>query len=67
MYTIVIYTASSVMEFDVRYDGLDLAEAINKAIDNGMIMLETVKGNNLIINPLEVVAIEISTPHIEDK
>ena len=67
MHTIVIYTANSVMEFDVRYEGLDLAEKINEAIDNGMIMLETVKGNKLIINPLDIVAIEICTPHEEIK
>ena len=65
MYTITIYTANGVMEFDIKYEGKDLADKINAAIDNGMIMLDTVKGTQLIINPLDIVAIEISTPHNE--
>ena len=65
MYTVIIYTSQNVIEFEIKYEGTDLAEQIKEAIDQGLVMLETVRGTQLIVNPLDVVAIEVSTPHID--
>ena len=58
MQTVTIYTIGNVMEIDT--DIQNLRQHIIDAIDDGYIAIETIKGTQMIINTMNVVAIEIA-------
>lgn len=57
---ITIYTAQGAMGFTVKSTGSDFNSQLIGALENGMVVLDTAEGTQLIINALNVVAIEVA-------
>ena len=57
---LTIYTAQGALGFTVKSTGCGFKEKLIDAIDSGTVVLETSEGTQLILNALNVVAIEVS-------
>lgn len=58
---IVVYTSNGAMSFDVVATTDDFQERLANALEEGTVMLDTVEGSKLILNAINVVAIEVNT------
>lgn len=59
MVEIIIYTSQGAITYTVKKTVDNFVEVLTKALESGYVSVETVEGSSLIINPLNVAAIEI--------
>lgn len=65
--TITIYTATSAIEFNVIATVDEFQTTLANALEEGTVVLDTVEGNKLILNAINVIAIEINPPEKADE
>lgn len=58
---VVIYTSNAALSFNVNVTTDDFQERLAAALENGTAILDTVEGTKLVLNAINVVAIEIHT------
>lgn len=56
---IIIYTISAALSFNVKATTEDFQERLAGALEEGTVILDTVEGSKLILNAINVVAIEL--------
>lgn len=56
---VVIYTAQSALTFNIVATTSDFQERLTAALENGTVILDTVEGSKLVLNAINVVAIEV--------
>ena len=59
VHTLNVYTTENVLEFDVIESADNFVETLANSIGQGTVITDTVEGSKLILNALNVVAIEI--------
>lgn len=59
-YELTIYTAQGALSFTIIGNGETFEDDLITAIDNGTVALDTIDGTRLILNAMNVVAIEIA-------
>lgn len=59
---LVIYTNAAALEFTVCVTTNDFQARLAEALENGTVVLDTTDGNKLVLNAINVVAIEIHEP-----
>ena len=59
---LVIYTNTAALEFTVCVTTNDFQERLAEALENGTVVLDTTDGSKLVLNAINVVAIEIHEP-----
>lgn len=59
---LVIYTNTAALEFTVFVAINDFQERLAEALENGTVVLDTTDGTKLVLNAINVVAIEIHEP-----
>lgn len=62
---IVIYTTGGALTFDVLPTVDNFQEALSNALEQGTVVVDTVEGSQLVLNAVNVVAIEIK--EVSDK
>lgn len=68
MVEIIIYTSQGAITYTVKKTVDNFVEVLTKALESGYVSVETVEGSSLIINPLNVAAIELrDLSHDEDQ
>ncbi len=58
---VIIYTNSSAVAFNIEATTEDFQDRLASALENGTVILDTAEGSKLILNAINVVAIEIHT------
>lgn len=58
---LTVYTMAAALEFTVYATTEDFQERLAEALENGTVILDTIEGTKLILNAINVVAIEIHT------
>lgn len=58
---LTVYTMAAALEFTVYATTDDFQERLAEALENGTVILDTIEGTKLILNAINVVAIEIHT------
>lgn len=56
---IVLYTTDNVLEFNVKATVVNFDEVIADALEGGTVVLDTIDESKLILNAINVVAVEI--------
>lgn len=56
---LTIYTSDAVLTFDVCATTSDFQDRLAAALEDGSVVLDTVEGSRLVLNAINVVAIEI--------
>ena len=59
MVEIIIYTSQGAITYTVKKTVDNFVEVLTKALESGYVSVETVEDSSLVINPLNVAAIEI--------
>lgn len=59
MIEITIYTAQGAIVYTINKTSDNFIEALTSALERGYVAVDTVEGSRLIINPLNVAAIEL--------
>jgi len=59
---VVIYTSNAALSFNVAATTSDFQNKLAAALEEGTVILDTVEGSKLILNAINVVAIEVNTP-----
>ena len=59
MVEIIIYTSQGAITYTVKKTVDNFVEVLTKALESGYVSVSTLEGSSLIINPLNVAAIEI--------
>ena len=59
MLELTIYTAQGAIVYTINKTSENFIEVITSALERGYVAVDTVEGSRLIINPLNVAAIEI--------
>ena len=59
MLELTIYTAQGAIVYTINKTSENFIEVLTSALERGYVAVDTVEGSRLIINPLNVVAIEI--------
>ncbi|OGO90332.1 MAG: hypothetical protein A2Y17_12245 [Clostridiales bacterium GWF2_38_85] len=54
-----IYTVNGALTFDIPTTGEGFADVLSQALSNGMTVVKTVDGTELLLNAMNIVAIEI--------
>ncbi len=69
---LTIYTSSSALQFNVVVTCDNFQDTLADALENGTVVLDTVEGSRLILNAINVIAIEVHkqkeesiSPHLE--
>lgn len=62
---LTIYTSSSALQFNVRVTCDNFQDTLADALEGGTVVLDTVEGSRLILNAINVIAIEVHKPEIE--
>jgi len=57
---VIIYTSSGALSFTVKAPTEDFQERLANALEEGTVLLDTVDGSKLILNAINVVAIEVN-------
>lgn len=57
---VIIYTSSGAMSFNIVVTADDFQERLANALEEGTVILDTVEGSKLILNAINVVAIEVN-------
>lgn len=61
--TVTVYTQTGAISFEVAVTADDFSARLASALDNGSVILDTADGTKLVINAINVVAVEISETH----
>lgn len=56
---VIIYTTQSALSFNIIATTEDFQERLTAALENGTAVLDTVAGSKLILNAINVIAIEV--------
>lgn len=56
---LIIYTSNAALTFDVVATTDDFQERLSAALEEGTAILDTIEGTKLILNAINVVAIEV--------
>lgn len=56
---VIIYTSGTVISFDVIVTANDFQERLAAALEEGTVILDTAEGSKLVLNAINVVAIEV--------
>lgn len=56
---LIIYTANAALQFNVVATTSDFQERLAAALEEGTVVLDTIEGSRLILNAINVVAIEV--------
>ena len=56
---LTVYTMAAALEFTVYATTDDFQERLAEALENGTVILDTIEGTKLILNAINVVAIEV--------
>lgn len=56
---VIIYTSNAALSFNVEATTTDFQERLASALEEGTAILDTVEGTKLILNAINVVAIEV--------
>ena len=67
MVEIIIYTSQGAITYTVKKTVDNFVEVLTKARESGYVSVETVEGSSLVINPLNVAAIEIREISTDDE
>jgi hypothetical protein len=67
MVELIIYTSQGAITYAVKKTVDNFVEVLTKALESGYVSVETVEGSNLVINPLNVAAIEIREISTDDE
>ena len=67
MVEIIIYTSQGAITYTVKKTVDNFLEVLTKALESGYVSVETVEGSSLVINPLNVAAIEIREISTDDE
>lgn len=59
---VLIYTSNAALSFNVAATTSDFQNKLAAALEEGTVILDTVEGSKLILNAINVVAIEVNTP-----
>ncbi len=59
MLELTIYTAQGAIVYTINKTSENFIEVLTSALERGYVAVDTVEGSRLIINPLNVAAIEI--------
>lgn len=57
--TVVVYTQSSAISFEVVVSSNDFEERLANALEQGTVLLDTVDGSKLVLCAINVIAIEV--------
>ena len=63
---LIIYTSNAVLSFNVQVSAPDFQERLAAALEEGTVILDTIEGSRLVLNAINVVAIEIQETKAED-
>lgn len=56
---VIIYTSGAVISFDIIITANDFQERLAAALEDGTVILDTAEGSKLVLNAINVVAIEV--------
>lgn len=56
---LIIYTANAALSFNVVATSSDFQERLASALEEGTVVLDTTEGSRLVLNAINVVAIEV--------
>jgi len=56
---LIIYTSQAALSFNVEATTTDFQDKLAAALEEGTVILDTVEGTKLILNAINVVAIEV--------
>lgn len=56
---LVIYTSNAALSFNVEATTTDFQERLANALEEGTVILDTIEGSKLVLNAINVVAIDI--------
>lgn len=56
---VILYTESGALSFMAKATCEEFAARVTEAFENGVVVLETIEGSQLIVSTLNVVAIEV--------
>ena len=56
---LIIYTANAALSFNVIATTSDFQERLASALEEGTVVLDTTEGSRLVLNAINVVAIEV--------
>lgn len=59
---VIIYTSNAALSFNVEATADNFQERLASALEEGTVILDTVEGSKLILNAINVVAIEVHEP-----
>ena len=59
MIELTIYTAQGAIAYTIHKTSDDFTELLTAALEKGYVAVDTIEGSRLVINPLNVAAIEI--------
>ena len=56
---VIIYTSNAALSFNVEATTTDFQERLASALEEGTVILDTIEGSKLVLNAINVVAIDI--------
>ena len=56
---VIIYTTQSALSFNIIATTEDFQERLTATLENGTVVLDTIAGSKLILNAINVIAIEV--------
>ena len=59
---VITYTSNAALSFNVEATADNFQERLASALEEGTVILDTVEGSKLILNAINVVAIEVHEP-----
>lgn len=65
--TILVFTTNGAIEFNVLATVNEFQDRLVNALDEGTVILDTAEGSKLVLNTINVVAIEINPPAKADE
>ncbi len=64
---VIIYTSNAALSFNVEATTDDFQERLAAALEEGTVLLDTVEGTKLILNAINVVAIEVHKAGVQEQ
>ena len=63
---VIIYTSNAALSFNVEATTTDFQERLANALEEGTVILDTIEGSKLVLNAINVVAIDIHDAEITE-
>ena len=63
---VIIYTSNAALSFNVEATTTDFQERLASALEEGTVILDTIEGSKLVLNAINVVAIDIHDAEIAE-